>query len=59
NAANVATAIDTVLPFGVDVCSGVRTKGALDEEKLRGFMNAVSPSPLPRSHWPTTRSLSP
>jgi len=40
NAGNVAAAIATVKPFGVDVCSGVRTAGALDGEKLRSFMNA-------------------
>lgn len=47
NALNVATAIETVRPFGVDVCSGVRTAGALDEEKLRGFMSAVQSARLP------------
>ena len=41
NAANVAEAIHTVRPFGVDVCSGVRTEGGLDESKLRPFMHAV------------------
>jgi phosphoribosylanthranilate isomerase len=39
---NVAEAIATVLPFGVDVCSGVRTEGKLDAEKLKSFMNAVN-----------------
>jgi phosphoribosylanthranilate isomerase len=34
---NVAEAVSTVRPFGLDVCSGVRTKGRLDEEKLRRF----------------------
>ena len=38
---NVAEAISSVLPFGVDVCSGVRTEGRLDPEKLKLFMNAV------------------
>lgn len=38
---NVAQAISAVEPFGVDVCSGVRTNGALDESKLRGFFTAV------------------
>jgi len=48
NERNVAEAIGTVGPFGVDVCSGVRTEGRLDENKLRAFMAAVigaSPSP--------------
>jgi len=41
NAANVAAAISAVSPFGVDVCSGVRTAGALDEAKLAGFVAAA------------------
>ncbi|MES1223341.1 MAG: phosphoribosylanthranilate isomerase, partial [Bacteroidota bacterium] len=42
NAQNVKQAIETVRPFGVDVCSGVRTNGKLDPDKLKGFMMAVS-----------------
>ncbi|MBC7933059.1 MAG: phosphoribosylanthranilate isomerase [Rubrivivax sp.] len=38
---NVAEAVETVRPFGLDVCSGVRTDGKLDEEKLRRFFAAV------------------
>ena len=38
---NVASAIATVQPFGVDVCSGVRTNGKLDEEKLAAFVEEV------------------
>ncbi len=38
---NVADAIRAVRPFGVDLCSGVRTGGALDPEKLAAFMEAV------------------
>jgi phosphoribosylanthranilate isomerase len=34
---NVANAIDQVRPFGLDLCSGVRTNGALDEGKLKQF----------------------
>ena len=30
-------AVKKVKPFGVDVCSGVRTNGNLDEEKLQSF----------------------
>jgi len=41
NAANVAAAIRQVKPFGVDVCSGVRTGGKLDEEKLAAFFRSV------------------
>lgn len=36
-AENVAEAVSTVRPFGLDVCSGVRTGGRLDAEKLKSF----------------------
>jgi len=40
---NVRWAIDEVQPFGIDVCSGVRTNGRLDRKKLSEFfMNAWS-----------------
>ena len=39
---NVATAIRTARPYGVDLCSGVRTLGALDGEALGRFVDAVS-----------------
>jgi phosphoribosylanthranilate isomerase len=38
---NVKLAIEKVKPFAVDVCSGVRTNGNLDKEKLEAFVNAV------------------
>jgi phosphoribosylanthranilate isomerase len=38
---NVVQAIETVGPFAVDVCSGVRTNGRLDERKLSEFFKAV------------------
>ena len=41
NVGNVGEAIEEVGPFGVDVCSGVRAEGRLDEGKLRGFMGGV------------------
>jgi phosphoribosylanthranilate isomerase len=41
NAQNVRRAIEMVHPFGVDVCSGVRTNGKLDADKLKGFLSAV------------------
>lgn len=34
---NVGEAIQQVGPFGLDLCSGVRTAGRLDEEKLARF----------------------
>jgi phosphoribosylanthranilate isomerase len=36
-AANVREAVETVGPFGLDVCSGVRTDGRLDKHKLASF----------------------
>ena len=44
NVDNVAQAIKTVRPFGVDVCSGVRTNGKLDTVKLETFILAVQNS---------------
>ena len=41
-AENIAAAIRTVEPFGVDVCSGVRTNGELDKTKLRAFFCSLS-----------------
>jgi phosphoribosylanthranilate isomerase len=40
-AENVAAAIALVRPYGVDVCTGVRTANRLDAEKLGAFMAAV------------------
>lgn len=42
NATNVAGAISQVGPFAVDVCSGVRTDGKLDERKLASFFQSVN-----------------
>ena len=39
NPENVADAIKRVEPFGVDICSGVRTGGKLDEDKLKLFFD--------------------
>ena len=41
NAGNVRQAIDEVAPYGVDVCSGVRTGGFLNENKLKAFVEGV------------------
>lgn len=38
---NVREAVRTVRPFGVDVCSGVRTERRLDAEKLGAFARAL------------------
>ena len=39
---NVADAIRAVEPFGLDLCSGVRTDGNLDETKLARFFEQVA-----------------
>ena len=41
SAANAEEAIRQVRPFGLDLCSGLRTEGRLDPGKLAGFMAAV------------------
>ncbi|MDQ6635146.1 MAG: phosphoribosylanthranilate isomerase [Gemmatimonadota bacterium] len=41
---NVAEAVERVRPFGVDICSGVRTEGRLDRDKLRAFLRAARSS---------------
>ena len=41
NPDNVTQAIEAVEPFAVDVCSGVRTNGMLDIDKLERFFKAV------------------
>jgi phosphoribosylanthranilate isomerase len=44
NPENVGMAVAAVAPFGVDLCSGLRTNGMLDETKLVAFMRAVRDS---------------
>lgn len=39
---NVVDAIRSVKPFGLDLCSGVRTDGKLDEVKLARFFESVA-----------------
>ncbi|MCB0296190.1 MAG: phosphoribosylanthranilate isomerase [Calditrichaeota bacterium] len=43
NPANAAEAFRQVRPFGLDVCSGVRSGGVLNNTKLRDFMALVLP----------------
>jgi phosphoribosylanthranilate isomerase len=42
NPNNIAEAVRQVGPFGVDVCSGVRTLGKLDETKLSNFFDMIA-----------------
>jgi phosphoribosylanthranilate isomerase len=42
NSNNVERAIREVGPFGVDVCSGVRSDGLLDRDKLSSFFRSVA-----------------
>lgn len=42
NPGNVAEAIRQVQPFGVDLCSRIRTDGQLDSAKLNAFLGSVN-----------------
>lgn len=42
NKDNVRQAIETVEPFGLDLCSSVRTDGKLDQQKLKDFFNVIN-----------------
>ena len=41
NSSNVRRAIETVNPYGVDLCSGVRQNGKLDKDKLTSFFDQI------------------
>ena len=41
NRSNVKQAINHVKPYGVDLCSSVRTNGKLDEKKLKLFFQSI------------------
>ncbi len=41
NPDNVGSAIEAVRPFGIDVCSGLRTEGRLDPQKVSAFFQAI------------------
>ena len=38
---NVARAIRTVRPYGIDISSGIETEGVKDDEKMKAFTNSV------------------
>ncbi len=38
---NVARAIRTVRPYGIDISSGIETEGVKDNEKINAFTNIV------------------
>jgi len=42
NHSNIREAVETVSPFAVDICSGVRTNGNRDENKLKLFFREVN-----------------
>jgi len=42
---NVREALSVVRPFGIDLCTSVRSEGILDEEKLLSFFAALNASP--------------
>lgn len=44
NAGNVAEALAKVRPFGIDVCTGVRTGDRLDPVKLDAFLSVIRAS---------------
>jgi phosphoribosylanthranilate isomerase len=41
DAGNVRSALELVKPFGIDLCTGVRTDGALDKSKLAALTQAL------------------
>ncbi len=42
NTSNAEKAIKEVQPYGLDLCSGVRTNGKLDKQKLKSFFKIVN-----------------
>ncbi|GGI67864.1 N-(5'-phosphoribosyl)anthranilate isomerase [Polymorphobacter multimanifer] len=48
NAGNVGDAIAKVRPYGLDLCSALRTNGALDAGKLQAFIDAVARADMAR-----------
>ena len=44
---NVARAIRTVRPYGIDISSGIETDGVKDDEKIKAFTNLVRTIAMP------------
>lgn len=44
---NVARAIRTVRPYGIDISSGIETEGVKDDEKIKAFANIVRTIAMP------------
>lgn len=44
---NVARAIRTVRPYGIDISSGIETEGMKDDEKIKAFTNIVRTIAMP------------
>ena len=44
---NVARAIRTVRPYGIDISSGIETDGVKDDEKIKAFTNIVRTIAMP------------
>ena len=44
---NVARAIRTVRPYGIDISSGIETDGVKDDEKIKAFANIVRTIAMP------------
>jgi phosphoribosylanthranilate isomerase len=42
NESNILDAVEKVKPFGIDLCSSVRSNGNLDESKLKAFFNRLN-----------------
>ena len=56
---NVGEAIRLVQPYGLDICSGIRTEGLLDEGKLQRYVAAVNAADQHRNHPRTPHLLAP
>lgn len=42
NSENITSAVEVVHPYGVDLCSGVRSHGELDTDRLATFTSVLT-----------------